>query len=1414
MDEDSNTISPVLNTLCEYPVISLPLMRYDIRLSGGTLPLNFNAIGLVDDEDMNLIALKLLNPQMLVETWEALLLENKVLVISSVPAVVPYCCEFVRRLVLPLVVINTYVPFLPDELLSTIEAPFPYLVGAQSEAVYRNRVDLSDTFVVDLDAQVVRPPSNGSYSTDRAPASMKSRVVQEINTVLLEPLATWACRALDPVMKDDGVHVQQLDREDCLAAHPHSSSLQKKSSDSILQCFIRLNLSLFGARHCDVRAFYRRCERPFSKSKHHFNLPKHKGPDGRVSSMGFSHRSGVICGCMQLLNERKDIDVLQFLPCWIEMDTVVFAVHEHADELPLIFVLIKDIVAVSPSPAEPEGHVFDIQIKSQMTYRFAATDPESRREWIREIEKITSVSQEFHASPLPGASGVQHQLSTNSVFSDDNSAAESLQDDRSKYTSEDESDALSIFRSKIVQTQMVSFFKSRTEFHEYESILQEHSMSFDDLTLGSIVLVDSGDTTEEPTPSTDTMDSCSLDENGKSCAENQRSCIGRKGSYIQPPYERNSSKGPSDFETTMCSDAVIKNIKLIWGLYVSGDLVTTIGPDISRYSSHQQDTRRNGVAMRKSNINTESAYWLVQNPICQAASLAFLGRDPRDYRSFEDRKSRISLLDQSENVEKQSSNWSPLSSLLRPFQNKDDTESTSRSAAIKDELNVAIKEELLLRHAAGELLQRIAATHRQCEADLRKLLVQTKMRNVADVMDVNCTLSEGRKEAVIKINIDLVARLSVGKQGEGPPNSSRNSCLNKSWSEVMSRWTGGIISPPCMSRQSSGDISVGKPHTPEIKHQDFFFCMPSVDGCDEVNMRRSMVRMDSCTADSMCSVEDTDFSVLSPLDTSHVGTTKKVVYISPEADGIRRQIRRVISGHLRTCLTEDAPDQNQVLVPVLSAMKGYVCGRLTGGEKEAIGAYSVGALGDQVRIMRCLVDVFIGYTRPKKTAVELDTVAADLCDTKDSELSGADAANITTEEEFRNCPNEPSLPREAGMLLTSSQVEHFLCSSVEAGEMIGLQAVRFLTELMHRCLTRRMAERIVEQTTNLPIQSFQENVLSEFKREVAFGIYSRKRVSLSNMQPSFIWVNAALTKKSEVLNEVVMCTMSASKPCELSIQLLNSLREMLRASRPESQDNMEGEPSPLSAMNHLAGLHRLNLTDKQREALCTSSAFRSFEVQSCQLQMVDIVSMDDNTKTVFFSNMFNVITVHGLIVRGYTGNGFYDKCNFMRTTKYNINGQIFNLLEIEHTILRAQSSSPNSIVGPFIHVSERSPKVAFALKKPMPLVTFTLFQAAVSSPPLTTLWDPSSVESELKRAAAAYLHSHARVDSKTRTLLLPEVFKWYWRDFGGSKKAVLNTVLLLIGRDSKLYDDITKYVDQTKPRISHIPYDWTLVLLM
>lgn len=54
-----------------------------------------------------------------------------------------------------------------------------------------------------------------------------------------------------------------------------------------------------------------------------------------------------------------------------------------------------------------------------------------------------------------------------------------------------------------------------------------------------------------------------------------------------------------------------------------------------------------------------------------------------------------------------------------------------------------------------------------------------------------------------------------------------------------------------------------------------------------------------------------------------------------------------------------------------------------------------------------------------------------------------------------------------------------------------------------------------------------------------------------------------------------------------------------------------------------------------------------------------------------------------------------------------------------------------------------------------PLISFTLFFACYSSPTLTTLWEPSAVSLELRRAACTYLLTHARVDRCVPALLFP-----------------------------------------------------------
>ena len=69
------------------------------------------------------------------------------------------------------------------------------------------------------------------------------------------------------------------------------------------------------------------------------------------------------------------------------------------------------------------------------------------------------------------------------------------------------------------------------------------------------------------------------------------------------------------------------------------------------------------------------------------------------------------------------------------------------------------------------------------------------------------------------------------------------------------------------------------------------------------------------------------------------------------------------------------------------------------------------------------------------------------------------------------------------------------------------------------------------------------------------------------------------------------------------------------------------------------------------------------------------------------------------------------------------------------------------------------------------------------------------------------LHSFKHF-SVNKVLYLPELLKWYSKDFGGTTKNILTNVRQLLGKDTQLFEDITRHIDQNKPNIAYIPFNW------
>jgi hypothetical protein len=460
--EPFDNVLHLLYCLCETPIIPAPGLNYDVKLSSGSASIEFSDIEQVIDSTSNNIVIRVFHPVMMVAAWEALILERKVLVVTSTPSLLGPCCEFLKRITLPLVPVNLFVPHLPVQLIQAIEAPFPYLLGCNIADLRANAVDVSESVIIDLDARTVIPPKKTSANPNiRPPDSLIIRMREELQHVLFCP--------------------HNVDQEEA-----HSSSTVNRQIHELVDVFIRTNMSLFCARSCAVSAFYRT---DHLRASHQHNssgscrFPSMNAVESKRKLsfiMGYNRKFKVSYGFMQLFHDRPDRkEIRHFIPCWVEMDDIVMSVYEFADDMPLFYIPVKDIESVAPSAIEPEGHVFEIVTKHHGTHCFAATDTESRRNWIEIIEEMMKdVSQKptipnqdsLSRNPSPfnrEANGMTIENTADDALDDmyamPSTSANELCLGCNTQSEEEEDRAMIDFRNHFMKTQMVSFLRSHVD---------------------------------------------------------------------------------------------------------------------------------------------------------------------------------------------------------------------------------------------------------------------------------------------------------------------------------------------------------------------------------------------------------------------------------------------------------------------------------------------------------------------------------------------------------------------------------------------------------------------------------------------------------------------------------------------------------------------------------------------------------------------------------------------------------------------------------------------------------------------------------------------------------------------------------------------------------------------------------------
>ncbi len=172
-----------------------------------------------------------------------------------------------------------------------------------------------------------------------------------------------------------------------------------------------------------------------------------------------------------------------------------------------------------------------------------------------------------------------------------------------------------------------------------------------------------------------------------------------------------------------------------------------------------------------------------------------------------------------------------------------------------------------------------------------------------------------------------------------------------------------------------------------------------------------------------------------------------------------------------------------------------------------------------------------------------------------------------------------------------------------------------------------------------------------------------------------------------------------------------------------------------------------------------------------------ITIKDENDRLAFWINAYNAFTIR-LIVDHYPVKSIRDikqgNVGPWDVVWIEIGGKTYSLTQIEHNIIRKQFNEPR------IHMA--------------------LVCAAKSCPPLRSeAYIGKQLDAQLDDNARAFLHDESknRFDSKTKTLYVSELFKWYGDDFKakyGSAQAFIISALNITGVQS------TEYVS----------YDWNL----
>jgi hypothetical protein len=217
-----------------------------------------------------------------------------------------------------------------------------------------------------------------------------------------------------------------------------------------------------------------------------------------------------------------------------------------------------------------------------------------------------------------------------------------------------------------------------------------------------------------------------------------------------------------------------------------------------------------------------------------------------------------------------------------------------------------------------------------------------------------------------------------------------------------------------------------------------------------------------------------------------------------------------------------------------------------------------------------------------------------------------------------------------------------------------------------------------------------------------------------------------------------------------------------------------------------------------------SEPFARYEAMTNGLRSFDLRSLRERgTRLAFWINIYNTAVIHGVVRLGLT-RSVKEVPGFFQRIEYEIGGYHFPLHEMEHGILRGNRRPPYGLMRPF---REGDPRLQFFVQSPDPRIHFALVCGARSCPPVG-FYEAEQIDFQLELAAASFVNSaQVEILPEERTVRLSRIFQWYKSDFGGSDRALADTILRFLD-DGEKKEFLRGNRDTV--RIQYRPYDWSL----